>query len=58
MSIVIISADLDGLKHINDTFGHTEETTPLRPLEKRWSLVRYKVKSVPGSAAMNLPLPA
>lgn len=24
MSIVIISADLDGLKHINDTFGHTE----------------------------------
>ena len=22
------------------------------------SLVRYKVKSVPGSAAMNLPLPA
>lgn len=24
MRIVIISADLDGLKHINDTFGHTE----------------------------------
>lgn len=24
LSVVLISADLDGLKHINDTFGHTE----------------------------------
>ncbi|MFR4477240.1 MAG: GGDEF domain-containing protein [Ruminococcus callidus] len=24
MSVIIISADLDGLKHINDTYGHTE----------------------------------
>lgn len=34
MSIVIISADLDGLKHINDTFGHTEEDNAITTVGK------------------------
>ncbi|MFT3952282.1 MAG: GGDEF domain-containing protein [Oscillospiraceae bacterium] len=42
--LVIVSADLDGLKYINDTFGHDEGDRAIRSVADALSSVRLKNK--------------